>query len=237
MKYYFGVPVFLFASLVLVFADCAENKELNKQEKWQEIAIEVESWVDGLGYPIDPKIKETVIALNALGIPTIASCEGHLDHGLSHPWIDIDINTPEIHILETRARGILGEIKEKEQFLQEIYPTLSWNEICNKPEAESLIKLYQLNRDIFNKIELAQQELLKDLYFLIESFYKNHDSCYDNILFIQINSNFARILSIGGKWQRMRSDKEKEMKLNEYQEEMKKFTQFLKEYFYQECDS
>jgi hypothetical protein len=46
--------------------------------------------------PIDSKIKETVIALMALGIPASASCEGHLDHGYGASWIEIMApNKPE----------------------------------------------------------------------------------------------------------------------------------------------
>lgn len=38
---------------------------------------------------IDEKIKELVVALNRLGIPTTGSCEGHADYGSPAPWIKI----------------------------------------------------------------------------------------------------------------------------------------------------
>lgn len=38
---------------------------------------------------IDGKIQEAVAMLNALGIPTTGSCEGHINHGSPAPWIKI----------------------------------------------------------------------------------------------------------------------------------------------------
>ena len=49
--------------------------------------IEMES--DALGYPIEAGIKEIVIALNAIGLNTTGSCEGHTDWGRITPWVDI----------------------------------------------------------------------------------------------------------------------------------------------------
>lgn len=226
---------YLIASLLAIsFTACAEIRKPNKQEKWQEVSIEVESWVDGLGFRIDPKIKETVIALNALGISTTASCEGHLDHGCPYPWVDIDAHTSEIQILKRRLVEISEEIEKNEQLLKLNYPQLSIKEIFNQPEAESLNILFQVSNEISDKIRLAQQEHLKNLYFLIEKFYQKQDSVYDTMLFIQDNLNNARIQSVGGEWQRIRPNKEKEIKLNEYQKEMEKFSRFLREYFFQE---
>jgi hypothetical protein len=45
---------------------------------------------DGLGKKIDQGIFETVVALNALGIDTTGSCEGHINWGIAAPWVDID---------------------------------------------------------------------------------------------------------------------------------------------------
>lgn len=51
---------------------------------------EVDSLCDRLGKPLDEKIKELVIGLRCHGIRTIASCQGHLDHGLPYPWVDVE---------------------------------------------------------------------------------------------------------------------------------------------------
>lgn len=38
---------------------------------------------------LDRGIKNLVLALNARGIPTSGSCEGHVDHGSPAPWIKV----------------------------------------------------------------------------------------------------------------------------------------------------
>lgn len=55
----------------------------------EEIRKEVEAIRDSKGEPVDEKIKDLVTGLRRWGIGTESSCEGHLDHGLPYPWIDI----------------------------------------------------------------------------------------------------------------------------------------------------
>jgi len=52
-----------------------------KRKKWGLLAKKFSSTGDKLGKGIDKKILETVMALNALGINTDQSCEGHLKWG------------------------------------------------------------------------------------------------------------------------------------------------------------
>jgi hypothetical protein len=61
--------------------------------KWNEVATRFERVTDKLGKRIDTGIFETVVAFNMAGIPTRASCEGHLDWGLPYPWVDIEDKT------------------------------------------------------------------------------------------------------------------------------------------------
>jgi hypothetical protein len=60
-----------------------------KEYRWKEIISEVERVTDRLGKTIDSGIIETVVAFKALGLQTVASCEGHLDYGIKAPWVDI----------------------------------------------------------------------------------------------------------------------------------------------------
>ncbi len=60
-----------------------------KQAAWNAKKQEIEHTVDGLGLDLDDGIKESVVAFNMSGLNTTASCEGHLDHGMATPWIDI----------------------------------------------------------------------------------------------------------------------------------------------------
>src|SRR5947208_415256 len=91
--------VFLLLNIFISFLSIglyAEQINPTKQEMWDTMSAEVNHWIDGAGYPIDKEIKDTVIALNLMGIETIASCGGHLDHGLSYPWVDIQIYPSEV---------------------------------------------------------------------------------------------------------------------------------------------
>lgn len=48
---------------------------------------EVAKLADKLGNPIDPGILDTVAAFRALRINTVGSCEGHLDHATTGPYV------------------------------------------------------------------------------------------------------------------------------------------------------
>ena len=154
MKFFICLFSCSFLLLNSCFAHADESKILTKQQVWNQFFAEVNEWVDGIGYPIDAKIKETLVALNVLGLSTSASCEGHLDHG--------------------------------------------------NPQ-------------------------MKPLHLLLNQFYQQQNSSYDCMLILSAN---GRLQSIGGEWQVMRSSEEKITKLREYQEEMEKFTRFLKIRFF-----
>lgn len=59
---------------------------------WEEAESFARHITDGMGCTIDEGILKTVVALNLLGFPTCQSCEGHLDDGLPHPWVDFETN-------------------------------------------------------------------------------------------------------------------------------------------------
>lgn len=58
-----------------------------KDQEWEQVFDVVSRTVDGMGRPIDRRIIRAVLGLNAHGIRTTMSCEGHLDHGLAYPWV------------------------------------------------------------------------------------------------------------------------------------------------------
>jgi hypothetical protein len=71
---------------------------------WDETAEKFHKVTDKIGRPIDDGIFDIVVALNMLGVPTKMSCEGHLDHGLPYPWIDVSLPPPKFPI-EIRIYG------------------------------------------------------------------------------------------------------------------------------------
>lgn len=56
---------------------------------WERQAALSAGYVDALGRGMDAGIIEAVTALRLLGFVTTGSCQGHLDHGLPGPWVDI----------------------------------------------------------------------------------------------------------------------------------------------------
>lgn len=73
--------------------------------QWEEAAARFARMTDSLGKPIDPGIFEAVVALNLLGIRTVASCEGHQEWGVPHPWIDIGADLAQKY----RLHGYLSQ--------------------------------------------------------------------------------------------------------------------------------
>lgn len=60
-----------------------------KLKDLKQVKAEVDAIRDGLGKPIDPKVKPLVIGLWRWGIRTDFSCQGHTTHGHSFPWVTI----------------------------------------------------------------------------------------------------------------------------------------------------
>jgi len=97
-----------------------ENINLAKQERWNTIVLKVEGFRDQLGKEIDPGIKGTIVALQALGFETHASCEGHLDHGMKAPWVDIGTVPRDVApYLRTVRKKIEGLDPDMEKRVQE----------------------------------------------------------------------------------------------------------------------
>ena len=64
-------------------------------EQFKRTITEVEEITDGLEHPVDKGIVEAVAVLIDLGFPTTGSCEGHEEHGIKYPWIDIAVDYPD----------------------------------------------------------------------------------------------------------------------------------------------
>jgi hypothetical protein len=57
----------------------------DKHTTWKQKLIEIEHLQDNWGTSLDPRIKETVAVLQLLGVHTLQSCEGYMDHGVAAP--------------------------------------------------------------------------------------------------------------------------------------------------------
>jgi hypothetical protein len=74
---------------------------------------------DALGRPIDPEIFETVVALNALDIPTVMLCGGHIDdgRGLLLPWVDIEPSDPYVTKLKEDEQRLIEDAKAMHEMI------------------------------------------------------------------------------------------------------------------------
>lgn len=189
-----------------------------KEEKWQKISEQVDQLEDKIGKPIDPGIRETVIILNAFGFSTTQSCEGHLDHAYAGPYVDID--APDNDELKQIRSEIKRINKEENRKFEE----------GKKPDLEALKKMHELS-DKNNKIVLP---IVKTLIGLLWEFYRERNVDYDQILKIDMwPLEGARLMSQGTDIQSLDDKNLAQSYLERYQKEMKDFTEFLKNKYFE----
>src|SRR5438132_252986 len=82
------------------------QQRVNQQRQWERVQGAVSQITDALGKPVDSGIADTLTALLAHGFHTEGSCEGHLDHGMKAPWVDIGTNLPAKYIALFNRKGV-----------------------------------------------------------------------------------------------------------------------------------
>lgn len=109
-----------------------------RQTAWDAKILEVRQRKDKVDGEMDEGIVDMVAALNLNGIPTEASCEGHLDHGYPTPWIDIEAeNRPAVRYNNEKQiyKSILDKYGITREQLGDPEGERVWLEICAKLEA------------------------------------------------------------------------------------------------------
>lgn len=190
--------------------------ETQRKQCWQEITDKVSRITDKLGKPVDPGILETIVALNALSIPTTASCEGHVDWGTGAPWVDIASNDPRTNIsIAKLSEEATQECKQGSKTAAEIEAL--FDEV---DRARKAIKVLHI------------QERQKLLTYLAQ-FYEDRYVSYDCRLIIRPLGTVgkSRLESQGADCQDIAPLEIRAEKLKAYQEEMHTFTAFLKRMF------
>ena len=157
----------------------SENQEQPKSEKenlWEEKRKEIEQTGDRLGYRVDDGIKESVITMNLLELPTHESCEGHSDRGISAPWVGIEAHgRPE--------ERFIGE-KEMFQRIADKYK-VSLESVVNSDNfeawSEAIIKVSDNGEtEEYKKWRKENMPLVKRIKELLEEFYRDREVS-DNI--------------------------------------------------------
>jgi hypothetical protein len=180
--------------------------KFSKNQVWDRLHKLFERETDRMGMPIDAGILDTVVALNAAGIRTKASCEGHSRRAKAYPWIDIQC--PQADALEA-----------------EILACLDQDSRAGKGRSLKTKDLIHRHRSL-----LVDEE--RKLARLLDQFYHVHSMEYDrHLVLVRFIKGECRLQSHGSEYQEYRSASERAEKLKEYQDEMGAFASFLKEVF------
>ena len=163
---------------------------------------------------IEPGIFEVVKNLNALGVNTVASCEGHLDHGMAGPWVDVESDADTCE-LENKLDNLKIKINSYET-------NRTYGNKC-----DNILKQYHIVLNKLRRMHIKQQAKLQEL---LADFYQNRQVVFDIRLHTSeiFSDGSCRLENQGVNVQEIRSLKNKAKKLKEYQTEMATFGQYLK---------
>lgn len=183
----------------------------NRQKNWDVISSYLDHIADRLGKGLDAGIKDAVVALVVLDIHTRQSCEGHLDHGVAAPWIDVEPeDNPDILALRERYRELSTIADQKEH---------------DDENQQGLDNIYLELREIQAKLQKHKLQEFVKVHKLLMLFYKEYSADADRMLVI---NNTGRLMSQGALFQDIHDDVMRQTNLDLYRQEMASFTDFLR---------
>lgn len=150
-----------------------ESTRIAKEAQLKAIRQEVDGWGDRLGEGVDEGIKETVAVYNAMELPTSASCEGHFgnesEHGFPMPWVEIEApNKPQWRF--EHEEEIYSQVAEKygltiDQALHADNEE-AWKEAVRLSAEQEETEEYKAwkaeNEKLFTKVKSLLQEFYKE---------------------------------------------------------------------------
>jgi hypothetical protein len=184
-----------------------------KEEHWAKLERKFKFVTDRLGKPMDRRIIPVVVALNALGIKTYQSCEGHSeDIHRSYPWVMVDV--PEVGAFHEKALAIAyahaDETPRRYSF----------------EEHGELMRLADLE-----KKQVVQARQAIDSY--LHDFYAEHEPIIDEAkIEVMEGMSFYIIQPTGLEEQAGRKKTARKRFLKIYQQEFQAFADFLKQCYY-----
>lgn len=186
-----------------------EETRARRESAWREQARIVDQLVDRLGRPVDKGIKEAVTALRVLGFPTDGSCEGHLDHGTSFPWIDVSVPAPEGY-REELEKLTVWESKPPE-----------W-----RKNHGDFLDGFREKTKVWRLENIREQ---RRVFGLLAGFYRDRRTPYEDQLAIEVmgGGGSFRLQNLGATVEQALSPAEREKALERHQREMEEFTNFL----------
>jgi hypothetical protein len=214
--------------------DMEESFATESETLWKAKAAEIEKRTDALDSPIDRRIKDPVIALNLLGIPTAASCEGHAMHGSAAPWIEIAapgepeqryINEKQIFQIIANKYGI------KYEDLRRGSPDAAWAEASYEASRNDETPEYKQWRE-------ANQDIAQKLVAILKQFYSDREAPPDVQIILTINEWGTHTMHNKGEDYKNNTEQlsseerlERLKRLRHYQSEFHNFTEFLRKHY------
>lgn len=210
-----------------------EERRLQRLAEWNAMRERVREMVDKLGEPVDPGIEKAVVALNIHHIRTDASCEGHTDHGIAAPWVDIAAEPKWKEKFEGES-AIFQRIAEKHGIAVEDL-SKPGNERALLEAMEEVSK-YPLTPEFLQWAE-ENKQLRDRLQALLDEFYEDREVPREVRLTISPLEYFFRLHNGGNDYSLDTSNLSEEQRrdlaqrLASYQAEMDAFSEFLKKKF------
>lgn len=186
-----------------------------KASKWARLERKFKHVTDRMGMPMDHHIVPVVVALNALGLETSQSCEGHLEEvGRCYPWIMFDVTEAE----QFKAKAL--EIAYKHA-----------DEVPRRYTAEEYGELLRLVD--LQKKQVSQARRAIDHY--LELFYAEHEPIKPEArIEVMEGVDFYLIQPEGLEDQSGRRKDARKRHLAIYQQEFQAFADFLKQRYEQD---
>lgn len=201
-----------------------------RQQNWLRMYGYFEKLQDGNGQLLDVNIIEGVTALNLLGVETTGSCGGHIsrlhdpsDHYYDSPHITFMAQVPP------ELRDKHKALAREEDALEEVvYESEDHDEALDRRHTEVLHERVEMGRKI-RSIEL--QEVRRTIE-LLEEFYRSRQGEYIPVEQRLIVDKMT-IINQGGESLNVIPVDERAEKLKAYQEELEKFSEYLKKKYLQ----
>lgn len=203
-----------------------------KQIAWDKKKKEVDSWGDKRGLGIDKRIKEAVVALNMLGFPTTASCEGHLNWSEHTPWVDVSLPDTRPEWQWIGEKQAIAKVAKKRG--------LSFDAVRYMGDREAWVesnKLYMNNHktEAYKRWFKKVQALHKKFERLLKEFYRNRAVEAGCKITTDWYDGIFRIYNGGADFTEEFSPKQKKgfaKRLRKYQKEWNDFACFLKQKYF-----
>lgn len=191
---------------------------LEKTQYWNDLEEKFSFEVgDKLGKGLDPLTIEPVVGLNALGYTTSGSCEGHINHGSTGPYLDV--HSREAELFGSKYGQFweeAGLVDPDEQFS---------NNLSTQQQLDEFERLHVEQDRIVSKLVKPTQLLLDEFHTVYTGIDGTQLTCDAGPEWVRIQP--ADIESQGG-----RNIAEQKKYLGIYQAELKAFGEFLKSKYF-----